>query len=129
MEAARMMTLQIVASFTIFEVLFYNWQQLPFTCSYVPGKRSPVMVVTSYIAVLGVVVPLVAVMAAAGSAYAPIFPLSGTLFGAAWWKARSLRREGWGEARLMWEDTSTGMTDLGVHEMSYRDTVTTQTPC
>jgi hypothetical protein len=125
-EAARMLTLQVLASLTMFEFLFYSWQQLPFTCSYVPGKKSPVMIVTAYVSVLGVVVPLVAVMAAMGSAYSPLF---GVLFGAACWKARSLRREGWGEARLTWEDTSAGVTDLGIHEMSYRDAITMRTPC
>jgi hypothetical protein len=128
-QAAPMMTLQIIASLAMFEVLFYSWQQLPFTCSYVPGKKSPVMIVTSYIAVLGVVVPMVAVMTAAGAEYNELFVLFGILFGAAWWKARSLRREGWGEAKLMWEDTSAGVTDLGIHEMSYRDALTNRTPC
>jgi hypothetical protein len=95
----------------------------------VPGKKSPVKIVTAYVSVLGVVVPLVAVMAAMGSAYSPLFGVFGALFGAACWKARSLRREGWGEARLMWEDTSAGFTDLGIHEMSYRDAITMRTPC
>ena len=128
-EAARLMSLQMAASFTMFEVLFYSWQQLPFACSYVPGKRSPVMIVTAYIAVLGVVVPLVAVMTAVGSAYGGLFIFFGPMFAAAWWKARSLRREGWGEAKLMWEDTSAGAVDLGIHEMSYRDAATTRMPC
>jgi hypothetical protein len=127
-EAARLMALQVVASLTMFELLFYSWQQLPFTCSYVPGKKSPVMIVTAYVASLGVAIPIVAVMAAAGSEYAGLFGFFGTLFLAAWWKARSLRREGWGEAKLMWEDTSAGITDLGIHEMSYRDAVTQRTP-
>jgi hypothetical protein len=26
-------------SVTTFEILFQSWQQLPFTCSYRPGKR------------------------------------------------------------------------------------------
>ena len=30
--AARMMALQSLVSLTIFELLFYNWQQLPFAC-------------------------------------------------------------------------------------------------
>jgi hypothetical protein len=109
-EAARMVALQMVASLTMFEVLFYSWQQLPFACSYAPGKKSPVMIVTTYVAVLGVLVPLIAVMAAVGSQFTGLFVFVGALFAAAWWKARSLRREGWGEAQLMWEDTSAGLT-------------------
>jgi hypothetical protein len=62
------------------------------------------------VAVLGVVVPLVAVMAAVGSQFTGLFLFVGALFAAAWWKARSLRREGWGDAQLMWDDTSAGLT-------------------
>jgi hypothetical protein len=83
----------------MFELLFNSWQQFPFTWSYVPGKRSPV-------------VPIVAVMAAVGSEFAGLFALFGALFSAAWWKARSARREGQDDARLMWEDTGAGLTSL-----------------
>jgi hypothetical protein len=118
-EAARMTALQVVASLTMFEAAFYSWQQLPFTCSYVPGKKSLIMIVTGYTALLGVIVPIVAVMCAMGAQYGGLFGFFGLLFGVAWWKARSLRQEGWGDARMMWEDTS-ALTELGIHEMSYR---------
>ena len=32
--AVRMTLLQLLLSLAVFDVLFYSWQQLPFTCSY-----------------------------------------------------------------------------------------------
>jgi hypothetical protein len=37
--ALRISSVQVLISLTLFNCLFYGWQQLPFTCSYVPGKR------------------------------------------------------------------------------------------
>jgi len=54
----RMVALQSLVSLTAFEALFSSWQQLPFTCSYAPGKRPLVASLTSWIAVLCILVPL-----------------------------------------------------------------------
>ena len=50
--ALRMAVLQILVSLTTFDLLFNEWQQLPFTCSYLPGKRPLMNVAGSWIAVL-----------------------------------------------------------------------------
>jgi hypothetical protein len=39
-----------------------------------------------------------------------------TLFLAAWLHARYLRRQGWAEARLIWEDVPEALADLGLQD-------------
>jgi hypothetical protein len=63
--AIRMTILQLLISLGIFEGLFYSWQKLPFTCSYLPGKRPLVATVGIYIAALCALVPMLSVMIAA----------------------------------------------------------------
>jgi len=70
--------------------------------------------------VLGILAPLVTVMIAAAARFLPLFVIFATGFGAGWWKLRSMRREGWGEARLMYEDTPAEVLDLGISEISSR---------
>ncbi len=48
----RTLTLQLLLTMGMFELLFYSWQQLPFACSYTPGKRSLMSVLSGYLAVL-----------------------------------------------------------------------------
>ena len=45
----RMMTLQALVALSIFELLFNGWQQLPFACSYSPGKRPMASIVWRYL--------------------------------------------------------------------------------
>ena len=115
----RMTLLQIVTSLAIFEILFYSWQQLPFTCSYVPGKRPLIAILAGYIGVLGVVVPLLSLAIRAGSEFTELFPFYLAFFGGVWFCARKRRREGWGEAALMYEDLPSGVPDLGIKELSW----------
>src|SRR5204863_5040983 len=58
--ALRMTTLQLLAALVIFEMLFYSWQQLPFTCSYTPGRSSLIASLGTWLAVLCILVPLLA---------------------------------------------------------------------
>lgn len=116
--AIRMTSLQCLASLCVFEMLFYSWQQLPFACSYVPGKRPAVSIVSGYIVALGILVPIVTVMIAAASRFGPLFAAYGAAFLGGWWKLRSMRREGWGEARLIYEDTPAEVLDLGISGIS-----------
>jgi len=118
--ATRMIALQFLTSLAIFETLFYSWQQLPFACSYVPGKRPAVSIVSAYIVVLGILVPMVTVIIAAAARFTPLFVVFGVAFSAGWWKLRAMRREGWGEARLMYEDTPAEVLDLGISDISSR---------
>ncbi|MBI1786269.1 MAG: ABC transporter permease [Acidobacteria bacterium] len=118
--AARMTALQVLASLSAFEILFYSWQQLPFACSYVPGKRPMAALAGSWIAVLTIVAPLLSRIVAAMSQLLEVFLFFLAIFGALWLWLRRLRREGWGEARLIYEDRHGAVTDLGIKDLTYR---------
>jgi len=112
--AARMTVLQALVSLSAFELLFYSWQQLPFTCSYVPGKDSLMGLLASWLVVLCLVVPLLAKIIAGVSQMTEVFLVFLAIFGAVWLWARRRRREGWGESRLIYEDLDDAVADLGI---------------
>jgi len=116
--ALRMTVLQAIVSMLIFEILFQSWQQFPFACSYRPGKKPLVGVLAKYIAMLGVVVPILTVIIATAARFAPLFIMCLAGFAGAWLKARAIRREGWGQAKLLYED-SEALTSLGIKELTY----------
>jgi predicted permease len=117
--ALRLTFLQALVSLAVFEFLFYSWQQLPFTCSYVPGKSSLMLQLGAWLVVLNMVVPLIARMVAALAQMPAIFVVYSTAFVALWIWARRRRRDGWGEAPLIYEDTHGLPPDLGIREMSF----------
>jgi Na+-transporting NADH:ubiquinone oxidoreductase subunit NqrE len=110
--------LQLLITLSIFELLFHSWQKLPFTCSYVPGQRPLVAIVAGYIAVLCAIMPILSVMIAASSAFAPLFPIYLLNFGAIWFWLRRQRRQGWGESKLLYEDVPAVVTDLGIKDIT-----------
>ena len=57
-------------------------------------------------------------IAAAGELWF-LFPFCLLSFGGLWIRLRRLRREGWGEARLIYEDLPAAVTDLGINELTY----------
>jgi hypothetical protein len=114
--AVRMTLLHLLVSLAAFEFLFYSWQQLPFACSYAPGKRPLVALVASWMAVLCVLVPVLSIMIAVASQFAELFLFYAAMFVGAWLFARRRRRDGWGEARLIYEDVPGAMPDLGIRE-------------
>ena len=120
--ALRMTTLQLLVSLSIFEALFHSWQKLPFTCSYEPGKRPLVGIVGGYIAVLCGMVPIVSVVIATASQVWFVYPFYLLNFAAIYIWLRSQRREGWGEAKLIYEDLPAVVTDLGIKELTYAGT-------
>jgi hypothetical protein len=117
--ALRMTVLQLLISLSIFEGLFYSWQKLPFTCSYIPGKRPVVALVGIYIAVLCAIVPMISVQIAVASEVWFLFPVYLVNFAGIWIFLRRRRREGWGEARLIYDDLPAVVTDLGIKELTY----------
>jgi len=120
--ALRMTVLQLLISLSIFEALFYSWQKLPFTCSYVPAERPLVGVVAKYVALLGAVVPILSVVIVAAIQVSFLFPILLAIFGGLWIFLRIRRREGWGEAKLMYEDLPAVVADLGIKEITYAGT-------
>jgi len=120
--ALRMTVLQLLVSLSIFEALFYSWQKLPFTCSYVPAERPLAGVVAKYVALLGAVVPVLAVVIVVAIQVSFLFPVFLAIFGGLWILLRIRRREGWGEAKLMYEDAPAVVTDLGIKDVTYAGT-------
>ena len=120
--AIRMTTLQLLISLAMFEVLFHSWQKLPFTCSYIPGQRPLVGTVAAYFGVLCVLVPILSVMIAASSRVWFLFPFYLANFAGIYIWVRRMRREGWGEAKLIYEDLPAVVTDLGIKELTYAGT-------
>ena len=110
----RTMTLQALVSLSIFELLFYNWQQLPFACSYAPGKRPLASIVGRYLVALFFLAPALSIIIATVSQLAGLFALFAAAFGAFWIWTRRQRKQGWGEARLIYEDDPEALPDLGL---------------
>jgi len=117
--AARITVFQVVVSLTIFDLLFDGWQQLPFTCSYVPGKRPMVAIAAGYMGALCALVPLLTLMIATAAQFPLLLTIYGPFFGGIWIWARARRREGWGEDPLLYEDLPEGMPNLGIAEMGW----------
>jgi hypothetical protein len=117
--ATRMTVLQVIVSLVLFDLLFYGWQQLPFACSYVAGRRPMVAIVAGYMGMLCAIVPALTVMIAAAAQFPPVFVVFLLFFGGIWIWARKRRRDGWGEDRLFYEELPEGVPDLGITEMSW----------
>ena len=120
--AVRMTILQVLISLSMFEILFHSWQKLPFTCSYIPGTRPLVAIVGAYIAVLCAIVPMLSVMLVVGAEVWFLFPFYLANFAGIWIWLRSLRRDGWGEAKMIYDDTPAVVTDLGIKDLTYAGT-------
>ena len=120
--ALRMTILQALVSLATFDFLFYEWQQLPFACSYVPGKKSLMGLVGSWIAVLGVLTPILAIIISTVAQMPELFLIYGVCFAGDWIWARKRRLEGWGESRLIYQDLFGEVTSLGIKDMTYRST-------
>jgi hypothetical protein len=110
----RTLTLQMLLTMGIFELLFYSWQQLPFACSYTPGKRSLMSILAGYLAMLLFVVPALSILIASMAQMKEVFWYAVVALGAAWLWLRARRREGWGESKLQYEDLPAVVTDLGL---------------
>jgi hypothetical protein len=115
----RLTVLEVLATLTIFELLFDGWQRLPFTCSYSPGKRSPVMVLAGYFAALAVGVPILAIIVRAGAEFGGVFAFYCPMFAAVWIWARRRRLDGWGESPLQYEEAPDRLPDLGIKEIGW----------
>ena len=110
----RMLTLQVLASLTIFEILFADWQQLPFTCSYLPGKRPLMATVARILASLGIFVPVVCLAISIVSREWRTFVIGAPVFTVMWWSTRIRRLDGWGTLNLVYEDVDIPVLQLGI---------------
>jgi hypothetical protein len=84
-----------------------------------PGKRPLVTLVGAYLAVLCGIVPILAVMISVASLIWFLFPIYLLNFGGIWFWAHRMRRDGWGEGKLIFEDSTSLVTDIGVRDITY----------
>jgi predicted permease len=117
--ALRMTALQLLAALAIFEFLFYSWQQLPFTCSYAPGRDSLISSLGMWLVVLCIVVPILAWAIGELSRMPLVFFAAALPFCLFWLWMRRRRRDGWGEAKLIYDDPQETVTDLGIKDLAY----------
>jgi hypothetical protein len=112
--AFRMMTLQALASLAIFETMFQSWQQLPFACSYAPDKRPLAAIVGRYLAAIYFLAPALSIIIATVSQITALFFFFFAAFTALWLWLRRERRQGWGQAKLIYDDDPAALGDLGL---------------
>ena len=110
--AVRVTVLQTLVSLAVFELVFQSWQQLPFACSYVPGRTTLMHGLAAWLLILGLIAPMVAFTLAFAAADPLRFLVALPACGALWWRLRGQRREGWGESPLIYEDTM-GLISIG----------------
>jgi hypothetical protein len=88
-----------------YEGVFSSWEKLPFTCSYLPGKKPMWMVALRLFGLLALLLPLVnAILLACLYNWALFAGVAAVLL-AAWWRFRGTRREGWAEMRLRYDES------------------------
>jgi predicted permease len=118
--ALRVFAFQLLIALSVFEILFNSWQQLPFTCTYAPGKKPLAGVLASWIAVLGLAVPALARIVGGVSGMWQVSAFYFAIFCAAYLWLRRRRRFAWGDAHLIYEDRGEDLAGLGISEFSYR---------
>jgi hypothetical protein len=119
--ALRMIALQLLVSLTMFEVIFGNWNQLPFACSYRPGKRPVMAVMARSLAFVGALVPLLSLVIRAASYLWQTFLIYGGVFAAVWIWTRRRRLELWGQVGLIYVDAEP-VPGLGIGDLTFRPT-------
>lgn len=93
-RGARELLLFAAAYLVLYDGMFYSWQKLPFTCSYLPGQKSGFFVVLRFFAVL-TLLPIVNLIFVA-CVYNPgpyTFILTALLV--TWFMMRRARRDTW----------------------------------
>lgn len=102
-SAFKATALGLTLSLAAFEALFLRWRKLPFTCSYLPGKRSLLGTLQPYLMALPA-------LGAIGSLFVycldePTAFLSVEIFQvAAWWRIRKMRKDQWAHGGLCYEE-------------------------
>ncbi|HEX7596680.1 MAG TPA: hypothetical protein VF518_00605, partial [Polyangia bacterium] len=96
-----------------YEWIFASWEKLPFTCSHLPGK-TPAWFLTLYLLGLLVLVPMVNWLLLECLYRPPVFVAVLAILLAGWLRLRAVRREGWGELRLKYEE----LPDPAVHGLN-----------
>ena len=104
LRAVAVTALGMLVALICFERLFREWARLPFTCSYLPGKRPFWMLVfRSAVAAIYLAVIPRALLAASGETAAFLAVFTGLVLFWRQWRAKRLAN--WAEAALLWQDS------------------------
>jgi hypothetical protein len=87
-----------------YEFLFMEWEKLPFTCSYLPGKSPGTMLAIMIAGFMGIL-PVVNFLVVSAVYHPLVYVIVMGLLGAIWIWARHTRQMIWGKLRLMWEES------------------------
>ena len=87
-----------------YEFLFMEWEKLPFTCSYLPGKSPGMMLLFAVAGFMGILPPLNMMMVSAVH-NSLFFAILLALLAAVWVWAHKTRKMVWGQLRLTYDDT------------------------
>jgi predicted permease len=102
-RAAAASVISLLAALIWFEALFRGWQKLPFTCSYLPGKRPVLFTVARYAIALPLLAPA-GELILFGSRDLSAFMALITLLTAVWLRMRARRRNFWSGCDLRFEE-------------------------
>lgn len=96
-------TLSLMLGLLSYDWFFSSWNKLPFTCSYLPGKTPGWILAVQFFAVVALVPVLqTLLLATLYSTLTFAFVLSALI--AAWMRVHALRRDGWIELRLKFDE-------------------------
>jgi hypothetical protein len=86
-----------------YEGIFSSWEKLPFTCSYLPGKKPMWMLAIRLFGLLALLPLVSAILLACLYNWALYAGVLAVLLGA-WARVHAVRREAWGESGLRYEE-------------------------
>jgi hypothetical protein len=96
--------LSLMLGLLAYDWFFAAWNKLPFTCSHLPGKTPGWLLALQFFALIALLPVLQAFLVATlYKPWASALVLSAVL--TAWTRVHSLRRDGWAELRLKFDDT------------------------
>lgn len=86
-----------------YEAVFASWEKLPFTCSYLPGKKPMWMQAVRLLGLL-TALELVNAILLACLDYTVVYAVVFMALAGIWVRSNFARREAWREIRLRWEE-------------------------
>ncbi len=102
-RAAAVLSVTLLAALLWFELMFRHWRKLPFTCSYLPGKKPVLFTLARYSLAVPLLGPAGEVILYS-SASIPGYIALLTFIAAPWIMLRRERKNLWRECALTYED-------------------------
>ena len=92
-----------LAALIFFERYFREWEKLPFTCSYLPGRHTVWMLIFRTFLASTVLVPTASLFLWASADPAGFIAVS-TALGAVWYRWRAVRLQEWAGSATLWDE-------------------------